>query len=42
MLIKYEATLCCLFYFPNSTFLAILDNNKYKKKDYYLLYNYEL
>ena len=32
MLIKYEATLRCLFYFPNSTFLAILDNNKYKKK----------
>ena len=32
MLIKYEATLRCLFYFSNSTFLAILDNNKIQKR----------
>ena len=31
-MIKYKATLRCLFYFSNSTFLAIWDNNKNTKK----------
>ena len=31
-MIKYKATLRCLFYFSNSTFLAIWDNNKIQKK----------